>query len=432
MTQQTDIQETIAMASKPSNPFTDLPLSKWRDVFFALPEEVQEHLIVDMSRSELETFIDWLDPDEVTDVLGYTDEETRETLLATLDSERREKIDFLLSFDPESAAGVMSLDYVTVDETRDFPEVIERVRRFEERRGRVPTIFVTGDGELQGELPGAALSVADPETETISDYVQETPYVRYDRDDEAVLEVFRQNRERSVAVLDEEEDILGVIHAEDLLRLLEEARGQTLYEFTGVAEEESVLDGPGTKVRRRYKWLILNLGTAFMAAAVVGLFESTIAAVAILAAYMPVVAGMGGNAGTQAMAVTVRGISLGEVSLNTGKRVIFNEVVAGAVNGMITGVLVAVIAIAFSFGEFGLLLGGVIGISMVANLVIAGFFGAITPLLLDRVGFDPATSATIFITTATDVLGFFCLPRIGPGGPVISAAGKLLSLDVLD
>ncbi len=407
MTRETDIQETIAMASEPSIPFTDLPVNEWRDVFFALTEEIQEHLIADLSRDELETFIDRLDPDEVTDVLGYTDEETREAVLATLDSERREKIEFLLSFDPESAAGVMSLDYVTVDETRDFPDVVERVRRFEDRTGRVPTIFVTEDGELQGELPGAALSVADEETETISDYVQETPHIRYDREDEEVLEVFKQNRERSVAVLDEEEDILGVIHAEDLLRLLEEARGETLYEFTGVAEEESVLDGPGTKVRRRYKWLILNLGTAFMAAAVVGLFESTIAAVAILAAYMPVVAGMGGNAGTQAMAVTVRGISLGEVSLNTGKRVVFNEVAAGAVNGAITGVLVAVIAIAFSFGEFGILLGVVIGISMVANLIIAGFFGAITPLSLDRLGYDPATSATIFITTATDVLGFF-------------------------
>ncbi|OVE85801.1 magnesium transporter [Natronolimnobius baerhuensis] len=407
MTRQREIQEAVAMASEPSSPFTDLPVNEWRDVFFGLTEDVKGHLIADMSQGELETFIDPLDPDEVTDVLGYTNKETREAMLATLNGERRKKIEFLLSFDPESAAGVMSLDYVTVDEARNFPEVVERVRRFEERTGQVPTIFVTDDGELRGELPGTALSVADEETETISDYVQETPHIRYDREDEEVLEVFKQNRERSVAVLDEEEDILGVIHSEDLLRLLEEARGETLYEFTGVAEEESVLDGPGTKVRRRYKWLILNLGTAFMAAAVVGLFESTIAAVAILAAYMPVVAGMGGNAGTQAMAVTVRGISLGEVSLNTGKRVIFNEVVAGAVNGMITGVLVAVIAIAFSFGEFGLLLGAVIGISMVANLVIAGFFGAITPLLLDRIGYDPATSATIFITTATDVLGFF-------------------------
>ncbi len=107
------------------------------------------------------------------------------------------------------------------------------------------------------------------------------------------------------------------------------------------------------------------------------------------------------------MAVTVRGISMGQVSLKTGKRVVANEAIAGAANGLITGALVAVIAIAFSLAEFGLLLGAVIGVSMVANLVIAGFFGAITPLLLDRLGYDPATSATIFITTATDVLGFF-------------------------
>lgn len=405
--QPPDVRETIAMSSEPSGPFTNLPRNEWRNVFFGLPEEVQEILVADMSRSELETFINRLDPDEVTEVLRYTDEVTCEALLATLESERRGKIAFLLSFDPESAAGLMSLDYVTVDETWAFPEVIERVRRFEDRTGRVPTIFVTDDGELQGELPGATLAMADHETEAISDYVQETPHIRYDRDDEEAVTVFEQNRERAVAVLDEEDSIIGVIYAEDLLKMLEEVRGETLYEFTGVAEEESVLDGPGAKVRRRYKWLILNLGTAFMAAAVVGLFESTIAAVAILAAYMPVVAGMGGNAGTQAMAVTVRGISLGEVSLNTGKRVIFNEVVAGAANGFITGALVAVIAIVFSFGEFGLLLGAVIGISMVANLVIAGFFGAITPLLLDQIGYDPATSATIFITTATDVLGFF-------------------------
>lgn len=405
--QSRDVQEAIAMSSEPSTPFTELPRNEWRNIFFRLPDEVQEVLVADLSRLELETFIDLLDPDEVTDVLEHTDEQTREALLITLDRERREKTEFLLSFDPESAAGLMSLDYVTVDESRGFPEVTKRVRRFEEQTGRVPTIFVTDSDDLRGELPGAALSVADHETELISDYVQETPHVRYDRDDEEVIEVFKQNRERTVAVLDEEDAILGVIHAEDLLKVLEEARGETLYEFTGVAEEESVLDGPGAKIRRRYKWLILNLGTAFMAAAVVGLFESTIAAVAILAAYMPVVAGMGGNAGTQAMAVTVRGISIGEVSLDTGKQVMANEVIAGAVNGFITGALVAVIAIAFSFGEFGLLLGAVIGISMVANLVIAGFFGAFTPLLLDRIGYDPATSATIFITTATDVLGFF-------------------------
>jgi magnesium transporter len=257
---------------------------------------------------------------------------------------------------------------------------------------------------LLGRLPGAALAVADHPGEALADYVEPVPGVRFDLPDADVLDVFRENRESTVAVFDDDEEILGVIHADELLTLLQEEVGETLYEFTGVDEEESVLDGPLAKVRRRYLWLIINLGTAFLAAGVVGLFESTISALAVLAAYMPVVAGMGGNAGTQSMAVTVRGLSLEQVSLATGRRVILNEIVAGAINGAITGVLVAVVATVFNRSP---LLGLVIGVSMVANLVIAGFFGALIPLVLESLDIDPATSATIFITTATDVLGFF-------------------------
>jgi magnesium transporter len=402
-----DAGQTIATSQTPAKEFRQLSRARQRELFFRLPDLVQETLVADMSPTQLKQFVRRLDPDEATDVLGFADEETRTAVLRRLGEDRREKIEFLLEFSPETAAGLMDLDYVTVNVDRSLSEVAQRVRRFEERTDRVPTILVTDDGSLRGELPGAVLSLADSETETVTDHVQEIPQVRYDRDDSEVLDVFRENRERTVAVLDRDNDVIGVIHADDLLTLIEEAAGETLYEFTGVAEEESVLDGPAAKVRSRYKWLIINLGTAFLAAAVVGLFESTIANIAVLAAYMPVVAGMGGNAGTQAMAVTVRGISLGQVSLSTGRRVILNEAIAGAINGIITGALVAAIAIAFSLAEFGVLLGAVIGVSMVANLVIAGFFGGLIPLVLDRLGQDPATSATIFITTATDVLGFF-------------------------
>ncbi|MEF8821945.1 MAG: magnesium transporter [Halovenus sp.] len=401
------LQQELATSPAPATTFSDLSQEQKREVFFGLPDAVRERVVTDMDRDQLREFVDELDPDEATDVLGYARESTRESVLSKLASDRREKLSFLLSFDPESAAGIMDIDYVTVGAQRGFQAVAERVSRFEERTGRIPTILVTENGTLLGELPGATLSIADRESDRIADYVQEIPHVRYDREDSEVLEVLRTNRERTVAVLDETDDILGVIHADDLLTLVEETAGETLYEFTGVAEEESVLDGPAAKIRSRYKWLIINLGTAFLAAAVVGLFETTIAAIAVLAAYMPVVAGMGGNAGTQAMAVTVRGISLGQVSLATGKRVVINEAIAGGINGIITGALVAVIAIAFSLAEYGVLLGAVIGVSMVANLVIAGFFGAIIPLVLDKLGQDPATSATIFITTATDVLGFF-------------------------
>ncbi len=405
--EQPELQQEIATAAEPAAVFADLSRVRQREVFFQLPETVRATLVAEMSDEQLRGFVRRLDPDEGTDVLGYADEGRREVVLQRLDADRRERIEFLLSFSPESAAGMMHLDYVTVDRSDGFDAVAERVRRHEERTGRFPVVFVEAeDGRLLGELPGHTLALSDRVSGAIDEYVREVPVVRYDRPDNEVMDVFRANPQSKVAVLDEDDELLGVIYADDILRTIETEAGETLYEFTGVGEEESVLDGPMVKIRSRYKWLIINLGTAFLAAAVVGVFEETIAAIAVLAAYMPVVAGMGGNAGTQAMAVTVRGISLGQVSLSTGSRAIFNEAIAGAANGAITGVMVAVIATVFA-PEYGVALGLVIGVAMVANLIIAGFFGALIPLVLDKMGYDPATSATIFITTATDVLGFF-------------------------
>ncbi|WP_122088179.1 magnesium transporter [Halalkalicoccus subterraneus] len=401
------VQQTLATSSTPGDEFQALSLSRQREVFFQLPETTQQRVVDDLSQQHLHRFVRHLDPDEATDVLAFAEEDRQEAILRRLNDDRRERIEFLLEFDPESAAGLMHLDYVTVDSRSSFETVTQRVRRYEDRTGRFPTIFVMKHGRLVGELPGQALAMATFDSEAITDYVRDTPTTSFDDDQEDVLEVFRTNPESRVAVLDPEDGqdtILGVIYAEDLLRVVEEQTGQTLYEFTGVTEEESILDGPLSKVRNRYKWLIVNLGTAFLAAAVVGLFEDTIAAFTLLAVYMPVVAGMGGNAGTQSMAVTVRGLAFGQVSLPTGGRAILNEVIAGAANGTITGLLVAAIATVFNQSP---LLGLVLGIAMVFNLVIAGFFGTIIPLVLDRLEIDPATSATIFITTATDVLGFF-------------------------
>ncbi|WP_226043012.1 magnesium transporter [Natrinema sp. DC36] len=400
-----DLQQTIANSPTPASEFQQLSRSRQRDVFFQLPETLQQTLVEDMSREQVQQFVRRLDPDEVADVLGLTDRESREDILRQLDKDRREKAAFLLEFSPESAGGLMHLDYVTVDIDRSLEDIAHRVQRHEERTGRFPTIFVTNDEEgLVGELPGQTLAMTGPDSVDLREHIHETPAVAVDSPDTDVIEVFRENPESTVAVLDDDKNIFGVIYAEDLLRLIEEEAGETLYEFTGVREEESILDGPFSKVRYRYKWLIINLGTAFLAAGAVGFFEDTIATFTLLAVYMPVVAGMGGNAGTQSMAVTVRGLAFGQISLSTGGRAVINEIIAGGVNGAITGVLVAVIATVFNQSP---LLGLVLGVSMVLNLVIAGFFGTIIPLVLDHIDKDPATSATIFITTATDVLGFF-------------------------
>ncbi|QSX01046.1 magnesium transporter [Haloterrigena alkaliphila] len=404
MEELSDVQQAIATSSTPAGEFERLSRRRQREVFFLLPETVQQSLVEDMDREQLRGFVGRLDPDEVADVLGLADEETRTAVLRQLDEDRRERAEYLLGFSSESAAGLMHLDYVTLEIDQGLEAVAQRVQRHESRTGRIPTIFVTEGGELVGELPGQVLAMSDDGPVELRDHVSDTAAVAYDAPDEEVIDVFREHPESSVAVLDDDGTVMGVIYAQDLLRVVEEEATETLYEFTGVQEEESILDGPLSKVRYRYKWLIINLGTAFLAAGAVGFFEDTIAAFTLLAVYMPVVAGMGGNAGTQSMAVTVRGIALEQISLSTGSRAVVNEIIAGAVNGLITGVLVAVIASVFNQSP---LLGLVLGVSMVLNLVIAGFFGTIIPLLLEEIGKDPATSATIFITTMTDVLGFF-------------------------
>ena len=195
-----------------------------------------------------------------------------------------------------------------------------------------------------------------------------------------------------------------MIYSDDILQIIGKETARNLRHFAGVSEEEDVFDPILTKVKNRYRWLIINLGTAFLAAAVVGLFEKTIAVFTLLAVYMPIVAGMGGNAGTQTLAVMVRGIALNEIRWKNAKKAIVNEMGAGGINGIINGILVACVAILLNKSP---LLGFIVAVAMVLNLIIAGFFGAVVPLIMKRMGKDPASSATIFITTATDVFGFF-------------------------
>jgi len=218
------------------------------------------------------------------------------------------------------------------------------------------------------------------------------------------VDLLNKSKHSKLAVLDRDGSIIGIIYPDDALALFDGEPAASLYDFAGVDDVERSFDSISAKVRHRYKWLIINLGTAFLAATVVGLFEETLTQFVILAMYMPIVAGMGGNAATQTLAVVVRGIAVGEISLKNSLPAIYKEVGAGFINGVINGVIVALVA---TFWNGNPMLGLVLGIAMIINLVIAGFFGALIPLVMKSLGKDPATSATIFITTATDVFGFF-------------------------
>ncbi|MDZ4221490.1 MAG: magnesium transporter, partial [Patescibacteria group bacterium] len=256
-----------------------------------------------------------------------------------------------------------------------------------------------------GEAPLDAL-VRERNTSTLKQYVEPVKTILYTASKNDITSLATSHMHQKTAVLDMDKSVLGVVYADDIADLLDKTPASSLYSFAGVQEAERPFDSIASKIRHRYKWLILNLGTAFLAAGVVVLFEDTLSRVVMLAIYMPIIAGMGGNAATQTLAVMVRGIAVGEISLANSFPVVAREVASGLANGVITGVLVA--AAAFAFGHTPLL-GLVVGLTLVVNLMVAGCAGTLVPVIMRRIGRDPATSATIFITTATDVCGFFVL-----------------------
>src|SRR3989339_716264 len=219
-----------------------------------------------------------------------------------------------------------------------------------------------------------------------------------------IIQQFNNELKKSVEILNQFDprSAAGLMNL-DYIQVGIDEEISALYDFAGVHDEESVTDGVMVKVKHRYKWLIINLGTAFLAASTVGLFNEVISKYVLLAMYMPIVAGMGGNAGTQTLAVLVRGIALNQIDLKTVWPTLRREATTGIINGLVNGILVASVVVIFN-KNFKVAF--VLGVAMVVNLFVAGFFGTLVPVIMKKLGKDPATSATVFITTATDVLGF--------------------------
>ena len=282
-------------------------------VLLGLPKAVQKSLMFKLNNKELIKLSDYLDPDEVTDLLQRVSKKRRKKLLKHLRRGIKKKVEFLLKFDPRTAAGLMSLDYIEVNKDTTFEQLSKTIRKHEDRTGKIPTILIVEEGFLVGDLPFYTLAIAK-RNEKISKYASKVPSVKYNADENEVISLFKKNPHNKIVVLDDDYSILGVIYSDDILQFVEHQSANNLRDFAGISDKEDVLDSAIDKVKNRYKWLIINLGTAFLAAGVVSLFQQTISAFVLLAVYMPIVAGMGGNAGTQTLAVMVRGLALKEVN----------------------------------------------------------------------------------------------------------------------
>lgn len=382
--------------------FLSLPLDKRVELLDKVTRAVRRDIMVRIPEEDLVAVLEAVDPDDATDMLQLLGKKKRESVLILLSEDMKDSLSTLLEFDPDTAAGLMTLDYIQVDITDDIATVAKRFKQHEKRTGRLPVILVLKKNKLAGYLPGHELGFAT-QRERVGKYTKRIPSITYTATHDKVIEKFHAHPHSKVAVLNDDDSVVGIIYSDDVIKLIEEQSDASLYDFAGVSEEETVTDGARSKVRHRYKWLIINLATAFLAAFVVSQFESLIAQYVLLAVYMPIVAGMGGNAATQTLAVLVRGIALKQISLRTAMKTLKSEVGASIINGLINGFLVAfVVLVKDNDPQIAL----VLALAMVINLIVAAVFGTMVPLVMQKLHKDPAASATIFITTATDVLGF--------------------------
>ncbi len=335
-------------------------------------------------------------------LLAAQDDQEREDLIGSLPDAVAKELQRLLQF-PENTAGRLMDRPFEIRADMSIEQAIERISGSKINRAR--SIYVVDhENRVAGRIDMQDLATAD-RTRPLRDYLHELDgAVPPTAQREEVVEFLSRYQLDSVPVVDMDGRLMGVVRYQRLFETIENVATADLQKMVGVSADERSLSTPGFSIRRRLPWLHINLLTAFLAAAVVGLFENLIAQFTALAILLPVVAGQSGNAGSQALAVTIRGLALREIGTREWRSVLSKEVIVGVVNGSALAITCGLGVLLWS-DSAGLAL--VIAVAMVLSMVAAGFAGALVPIVLTRVGQDPATASSIILTTVTDIAGFF-------------------------
>ncbi len=385
------------------------------DIALELPEKYLKKILTHLKKDDLVEIVEELESDDATDLLQdieEIDEQKAEEIFQSLDKEDQEDIKKLRKYDEHQAGAHMQTELFSANIDEKVSDAINRFRELKKKNEltNIHQIFITGTfNQLLFVISLEDLILLDFDKtfkEQIKGHEEKYKpiFVRDDDDIETVLQVFKEYDLSVVAVVNHKNELVGRITSDDIYDLIEENATEQIYNLAGVddeAEEDEDLYEAGKK---RAIWLFINLITAILASAVISLFDSTISAYVALAVLMPIVASMGGNAGTQTLTVTVRKLALGDIDVSSAKETIKRELLISLSNGLIFAVVMGVIALVW-FGDSKL--GFVIAASMVINLLFAGFFGALIPLILKRLNIDPAVGSTVLLTTITDVVGFF-------------------------
>ena len=385
--------------------FSQLKVEIAANVMPELHQEIQEQFLQKINPAKLAGILGEMDSDDATDILsGIEDEQEQKSILERLDFDDKQSIKKLLTYDENTAGGIMQSEVAQVPKNFTKAQVVQYIKKNYDEIDNLAYIFVVSkDGVLEGKLDTYALFIMD-DNQTIGQAMQtDIISTTTSTDQEKVAHLFRKYDLYAIPVVDERNRLLGRITVDDVIDVIDDEASEDVYKMMGLGNEDKVFSSPFNSFGKRVPWLLLNLFTAILVSSVVGIFEGVIKSWAFLAVLMPIVAGLGGNSGAQTLTVIIRGIAMGELTTNNSVKALRKEVIVGICNGVAIGTVAALIAWLY---KSNIMLGVVLGGGLICNMMIAGIVGALVPLLLKKFKLDPALGSNIIVTMLTDMGGF--------------------------
>jgi len=380
------------------------------EVYVELNESVQSEVVKYLSNESVVYILKNLESDNAIKILENLDEKNKNDILGSLPPKDRFVLLESLSYPEDTAARIMQREFTAIPSNWSVGQTIDYLRENKDLPEEFLEIFIV-DNEFKpiGSVPSSKVLRTPRESKMLSIMNESQLSIPVDMDREEVGHLFENYNLNSACVVDKSNKLVGMITSDDVLTVLKEEAEEDALRLAGVGDEE-ITDGVLKKTKRRFNWLLLNLFTAIIASIVIGFFQEDIEKVVALAVLMPIVASMGGNAGMQTLAVTIRSIATNELTKNNFTQNVIKEFTIGILNGVIFA-LISAIVVQFWFQD--IILSLIISISMILNMIVAGLFGILIPITLKKFNIDPAIASSVFVTTITDVIGFLSFLGIG-------------------
>jgi len=383
----------------------NLPTSLSVKVFHNLQVNYAAALLKEVPTNTFKEIVENLSPEQGAAIIVNIPEDIRKRLLESLSNKTKQMIQELLIYPLDSAGSIMKTNFIAFHADIKVKDAIQRIRSLAYQKQTSSYVYVIdNDNRLVGVLNMRDLLLASPETKLESVMIKDVFTINAFTDREEVANQLSARRYFAAPVVDNDNKLLGIVNSDQLLSHVQQEATEDIQKMFGAGGNERAYSSIWFSLKRRLPWLHINLATAFLAGSVVSLFEGTIAKIAVLAVFLPVIAGQGGNAGSQSLAVVMRGLVMREISPGKVPVLLIKEAKIGILNGLIIGFVSALVSWLWKGSPY---LGLVIGLAMIVTLIIAGLAGAIIPITMKTFGIDPAQSSSIILTTVTDVVGFF-------------------------